>query len=102
MMTDTTKNLEKREGFLNRHVVGLPKQKAVIKIVTKDIDGEHIDLCEWSPFDPNNYKGATLPGKDFLGTAKVIEGKFPGIGIGFHAWECNNSEFIYYSLITGK
>ena len=97
-MAETAKNLEKREGFLNRHVDGLPKQKVVMKVVTNDSQGEHIDLCEWRPFDPKNYKeGVEIPGKDYLGTVKIIEGKFKGIG--FHAWDSSNSEFIYYQII---
>jgi hypothetical protein len=33
----------------------------------------------------------------YLGTAKVIKGRY--VGIGFHAWEQNNSEFIWYAVV---
>jgi len=36
------KNLEKRNGFKNRHTDRLPTEKANMKVVTNDVDGEHI------------------------------------------------------------
>jgi len=36
------RNLEQREGFVNRHTDGLPKEKCAMKVITKDVDGEHI------------------------------------------------------------
>lgn len=91
------KNLEQREGFVNRHIYGLPEKITTMKVVTKDIDGEHIYLCEWDPFDKSQYSKDNMPADGYLGTAKVIEGRYSGIG--FNAWEQNNSEFIWYVVI---
>jgi len=38
-----------------------------------------------------------MAGEGYLGTVKVIEGRY--VGIGFHAWEQNNSEFIWYAVV---
>jgi hypothetical protein len=86
------KNLENREGYKNRHVHGLPDKATEMKIVTKDVDGENIYFCEWFPADKHNQHH-----EGFLGTARVISGQYKGIG--FHAWEQNNSEFVYYQLV---
>ena len=91
-------SLDKKEGFLNRHEKAMPKKNTVVKIVTKDIDGEHIYTCEWRPFNKVNYLVENMPSKGYLGTAKVIEGEFSGIG--FHAWKQNNSEFVLYSIVN--
>jgi len=88
------RNLEQREGFINRHIYGLPKANCTMKVVTMDVNGEHIFTCEWIPFDKNQYTEKNIPGDGYLGTAKVIDGKFTGIG--FHAFEQNNSEFVFY------
>jgi hypothetical protein len=92
------KNLEKRNGFKNRHIDGLPTEKVIMKVIINDIDGENIILCAWQPLHKEN-----IPSSGYLGTAKVIDGY--GIGfhaweLGFHAWEQNNSEFVYYSIIN--
>lgn len=91
------KNTEQRYGFLNRYLTKLPDHKCNIKVIVKDYNCEYIHLCEWKPFDKSQYTGSKLPSKGYLGTATVIEGKY--IGIGFHAWEQNNSEFVYYQLV---
>jgi len=93
------KNLEKRErdGFLNRHTDGLPKEKAIIKITIEDCEGEQELLCEWKSFCPKDYKEEDMPAKGYQGTARVVESKHKGIG--FHAWTQNNSEFIYYKIV---
>jgi hypothetical protein len=88
------KNLELREGYKNRHVDGLPKEKTVMTVIHSDTDGEHSYVCEWTPFNKESYKEWNIPSEGYLGTVQVIEGRFKGIG--FHAWEQNNSEFIYY------
>mgnify|MGYP003404216569 FL=1 len=90
------KNLKQKKGFINRHTNRLPEHKCTIRIVTKDIDGEHIFSCEWSPFNKSEYSKENMPSKGYLGSARVIEGEFKGIG--FNAWEQNNSEFVYYSI----
>ena len=38
-----------------------------------------------------------MPCEGYLGTAKVIEGRYTGIG--FHAWEQNDSEFIFHKKL---
>lgn len=43
-------------------------------------------------FDKSNYSKENMPSKGYLGTAKIDEGMYKGVG--FHAWEQNNSEFI--------
>jgi len=91
------KTLELKEGFLNRHIVGLPKEICNIEIIYKDTFETEVVLCEWKPFNPNNYKPENMPAKGYLGTCIEISGKF--IGIGHHAWEQNDSEFIYYKII---
>jgi hypothetical protein len=91
------KNLEQREGFVNRNTNGLPDKTTTMRVVTKDVDGEHIYLCEWKPFDKSQYSKENMPADGYLGTVKVIEGRYTGIG--FHAWEQNNSEFVWYAVV---
>jgi hypothetical protein len=91
------KNLEQREGFVNRNTNGLPDKTTTMRVVTKDVDGEHIYLCEWKPFDKSQYSKENMRGDGYLGTVKVIEGRYTGIG--FHAWEQNNSEFVWYAVV---
>lgn len=92
------KILKKKNGFKNRHLDGLPDKKVNMKVVINDVDGERIMLCEWNPFNKNEYFKSDLPADGYLGTVKVIEDKFNGIG--FHAWKQNNNEFIYYSIVN--
>lgn len=91
------KNLEKRESFVNRHADGLPDKTITMRVIIKDVDGEHIYLCEWKPFDKSRYSKENMPANGYLGTAKVIEGRYTGIG--FHAWKQNNSEFVWYAVV---
>ena len=91
------KNTEQREGWVNRNTNGLPTEPTTMKVATKDVDGEHVYLCEWKPFDKSQYSEKDMPGEGYLGTASVIEGRYKGIG--FHAWQQNNSEFVYYQLV---
>lgn len=92
------KNLEKKDNFKNRHIDGLPTEKVNMKVVTNDVDGEHIMLCEWKPFNKDEYSKTNMPADGYLGTARVIQKQL--YGIGFHAWEQNNSEFVYYSIVN--
>ena len=55
------KNLEQREGFVNRNTNGLPDKTTTMRVVTKDVDGEHIYLCEWKPFDKSQYSKENMP-----------------------------------------
>ena len=92
------RNTEQREGFVNRHTEGLPDKKCLIMVVTKGFSGEHISLCEWKPFDKSQYTETTIPAEGYLGTATTIDGEYKGIG--FHAWEQNNSEFVWYKPVV--
>jgi len=49
------KILKKKNGFKNRHLDGLPDKKVNMKVVINDVDGERIMLCEWNPFNKNEY-----------------------------------------------
>lgn len=88
-------NLSKRRGFKNRHIDGVPKHQCKMKVITNDVNGENVFLCEWNPFDKSKFNEYNMPGKGYLGTVKIIEGTYKGLG--FHAWKQNNSEFIWYS-----
>lgn len=81
-------NTEPKEGFKNRNTDPLPEEPTIMTIVVKDVDGENQVLCKWHPAEQNN--------RGFLGTANELREN--GKGIGYHAWEANNSEFIYYSI----
>jgi hypothetical protein len=92
------KNTEQLQGFLNRHEVGMPTEKCRISVVTKASGFEPVELCDWEPFDESEHTKKDMPASGYLGTAYTVNGQFR---LGFHAWEQNNSEFIYYS-IEGK
>jgi hypothetical protein len=94
---DNMKNLQQRDGFINRHTNGLPDHKCAIRIIVSDVSGEDIFLCEWNPFDKSQYSETDMPSEGYLGTARVIFGRYSGIG--HHAWEQNNSEFIWYKIV---
>lgn len=87
-----------KEGFLNRHLSPLPDYPIKARIITKDIEGESVHVCEWKPFKKENYIGEKMPSEGYLGTMVTIDPI--GIRIGFHAWESNNSEFIYYEILN--
>lgn len=84
------KNLIEKQGFLNRHLSDLPKQKVKVKILI----GNTIRFCEWFPFNESDCHQIEKPHDGYLGTAKCME-----TGIGFNAWAQNNSEFIYYYVV---
>lgn len=90
------KNKTTKEGWDNRNLIAIPNKECIINIIHKDIDGENEYLCRWKPFNKSEYGSANMPGDGYLGTATVIKPPFEGIG--FHAWEQNNSEFIYYKI----
>ena len=91
------KNLEPKEGYLNRHIEPLPKGKALISIF---IEGEGELFCNWNPYNPDEFKILKLgyPVEHLLGTAKVIQEKY--FGVGYNVWEINDYEFIYYKLLA--
>lgn len=95
-----TKNLQPKEGYKNRHIDGVPDKETVIEVITKDIKGTHRDVCLWKPFNKDDYALKDMPSAGYLGTAKVTIGRWEGID--FHAWQQNNSEFIYYKEINLK
>lgn len=88
------KNTIEKDGFINRHLNPLPLHKCRIIILTEDLSCEHQFLCSYTPLDKSKYNETNMPAQGYLGTAKVIAGKH--IGIEFHVWENNNSEFVYY------
>lgn len=91
------KNLKVIEGFKNRFIDGLPKEKVNIKIISHDSNVINTSLCNWIPFEPKNYTKGNMPDKGYLGTAIVIDEKYKGIG--FNVWEQNNYEFVHYQLV---
>lgn len=80
--------------FKNRHEVGMPTTECTIEIIYDDFDGRHFHTCTWTPFNPGEYTDDDMPVPGYLGTANVMTGSYTGIG--FHAWEQNDSEFIWY------
>ncbi|MGK0174063.1 MAG: hypothetical protein ACI9AT_000426 [Ulvibacter sp.] len=93
----TEKNLTIREGWDNRHNDGLPQSVVNMKIINIDYTGETIFLCEWTPFNADDYPRYKMPSEGFLGSAKVISGDQKGSG--FNVWKQNDSEFIYYKVV---
>ena len=90
------------EHFKNRHIKPLPIKSCKIEIIINDTDGIHIYLCNWLPFNPNHYidkKGHIMhmPNEGYLGTAKIIKGKWKGIG--YNVWEQNDLEFTLYNIV---
>jgi len=83
-----------KKGWINRHYEPLPKYTEGEKnLVIKILHHEGEFLCEYFPHD-----GVRKVAEGYLGTARVIASQFKGIG--FNVWEQNDSEFIYYQLIT--
>lgn len=80
------KNTTPLEGYKNRHVDGLPEVEQSIQI----IQSEGVFNGIWNPYDPHNY-GEQKP----IG----LLGTFRAGGIGWNAWEQNDSEFVYYKII---
>lgn len=92
------KNTTNRKGWINRNIDGVPNKNYIIQILINDSSGEEEFTCQWIPFREEDYKNTVKPGIGYLGTATVISEKHKGIG--FHAWEQNDSEFIYYQLLS--
>lgn len=96
------KNLDPKEGWLNRHIDGLPDKDVKMEIIHHSMNEDDICLCNWHPFKKENYRESDMPGEGYLGTVRLIESQKDGkryTGIGFHAWGQNNSEFVYYRII---
>ena len=89
-----SKTLLFKADYLDRRKSGLPIDKCRIEIiVTSKVAGDEVFNCMWIPYDEKLNR----PQPGYLGTAKITRGKFQGIG--FHAWEQNESEFVYYKIL---
>lgn len=91
-----TKNKEVKEGWLNRHIDGLPKEGCLMEIIVNDYN-KFQSLCTWTPFNRKEYDSINMPAKGYLGTCRDLKDR-----VGFHAWEQNDSEFVYYRLLNKK
>jgi len=93
------RNLNARKDYKNRHLDGLPVDKAIVRIIRKDAgeDVERVLLCQWHSYKKEDYVKGFQPHEGYLGTMRIVEEDYNGVG--FNAWEQNNSEFIYYKLI---
>lgn len=80
------KTLEQKSGWNNRHIDPLPEYPCNIKFLEKN---NTENLGHWSP----EIKIAGL-----VGTVRLVGGPFKGIG--FHAWEGHDSEFVYWKKIS--
>ena len=86
------------DKFVNRKTEPLPTEECNIKAMVYDESGEAIiHICVWKPFISEDYPSNRMPSLGYLGTAKVLEGEFEGLG--FHCWCHMDSDFLYYSLI---
>lgn len=86
-------NLIDKDGYINRKIINLPREISIMNIIVSGIEEEKIYKCEWVP-----SKNENLPDQGFLGTAVVISGEHKGNG--YHAWDQNDSEFIYYKILV--
>ncbi len=91
------RNLAQREGWINRHIDGMPKCEATVKIITIHMGKEVEDVCVWKPYNPKDWEGKSMPAPDYLGSCTTIKGDY--VGIGFNAWVGHDSEFVYYSIL---
>ena len=91
---------EPRPGYKNRHTDGLPDKTCVMQILILTDLRKDIYLCDWIPARdiPVSEFISDITGPGYLGTARVITGKYKGIG--YHAWEQNDYEWVYYSLFS--
>lgn len=87
-----------KDNYKNRKKHGVPSKRCKIEIIiTSKTAGDETFICMWEPYRKSDYPKDKQPGKGFLGTARINSGKFEGIG--FHAWEQNDAEFIYYKIL---
>jgi hypothetical protein len=90
------KNLDKKEGYLNRHLNPLPTDNVYpIEFLYDDYDNQHVYKGLWYPALSDNYTENNIPLQGYLGTVKVKE----PLDQKFYAWKQNDSEFIYYKLL---
>lgn len=106
------KNLQKREGWVNRHLNELPNKECEIIIIYEDFCSKNNDeliekeiCCLWKPYSgpyqsPENVNNnSQLPFVGYLGTAWESDANKLYITIGFHVWKQNDSSFVYYKII---
>lgn len=87
------------KDYLNRQETPLPQQDCIITILYNSFDGHQEIDCVWCPYDEQAVPAhVTKPSDDYLGTAYTIVNPT----IGFHAWRCNDSEFLYYKIIKSS
>ena len=87
-----------KKGYKDRRICPLPKIECLIRILHgKDL--VPID-CLWIPYPIDCIVGENIPPDYYLGIAKSIT--YPYIGIGFRAWQSNDSEFVYYKVIKSS
>lgn len=84
-------------GYVSRFSKPLPEDPCTIAILKDELEGEQEYICEWKSAHAKRFDSDVQPSEGYLGTAKVIEGPYKGIG--FHAWEQNVYEFEYYQII---
>ncbi|MCQ4139207.1 hypothetical protein [Chryseobacterium sp. EO14] len=88
------KNHIEKEGFINRKENGLPDKKTKMEIIVSGKNGDEVFRCKWTPAEISVNPNKKHEG--YLGSAEIMTGKYEGIQ--FHAWEQNDSEFIYYKI----
>ena len=85
--TENKLDLSKKEGYMNRHVDGMPRVTKNTTI-TVMIEGIERDMdCLWIP-------SQNIGKHDYIGTAIVNSGEYAGLG--FNAWTTTNDEFVHY------
>jgi len=93
------KNLEKREGYLNRHLNPLPVDNIYpIEFISNNLEGEHIYKGLWYPALADKYDEENKPIKNYLGYVKTKE-PHNSCDISFYVWEQNDSQFVYYKIL---
>lgn len=80
----------------NRKEEPLPTVEVKMKIQLSGGNQGYPDFIYgvWTPFNPKNYTEVNMPSEGYLGTFRDNVTKH-----GFHAWEQNQSEFIYYEVL---
>lgn len=63
-----------------------------------DIEKSHIEEI-WKPFKKEDCSEYMYPSNGYLGSVIVPIVENSIFTIGFHAWEQNDSEFVYYKII---
>jgi hypothetical protein len=93
------KNLEQKEGFLNRHTNPLPNHSEVIEVITKGYDGQFNFICNWKPYIKNEEPEWMVVKEGYLGTATPISMEDKAKLAWLHAWEQGDESFVYYRFL---